>query len=196
MIQLSYFFSLVLLFSLSFFSCNDKEQENTSSISNIGNLKTDTVKSSDEFPIIDTVSLKYFWNEFKENLVKDQRKKVIEVLDFPVYATHIVLFNFSHNCDTALYVKKEEDLKDLVIDEDNIEQNYDFIFSETLKEMIHQTSVQDLLLKGRKHKNSHGLSYGLFPKEYEIEINCSSDHLLIFHITFKNEEWKIKISGL
>jgi len=143
----------------------------------------------------DTVSFCAFWNNFQNNIHNENRKEVIEVLKFPVRAIFPVLFRYAHDCDTTVYMKNMDKYYDFDIDEHNIDEYYDFIFTETLKDMIKQTTIQYLLtLVDKEFDNFIRLS--LFPKNYNVKVNCPNDHHMVFFISYENEQWKIGIGGL
>lgn len=148
-----------------------------------------------DFPI-DTISLNRFWNNFQENIRSNNKKAIIEVLEFPVHAIHPVLFRYAHDCDTVAYIKNEEKYASFDIDKNNINEFFDFVFSEVLKEIIEQTSTQDLLKKGHRSKTFQGLTYTFFPKNYKVKVNCPNDHNLKFYLSYDNSNWRIGIGGL
>lgn len=144
---------------------------------------------------IDTVSLKEFWNSFKENINYDNKNQIIEVLKFPVHAIHPVMFRYAHDCDTTAYIENEKKYENFDIDSNNINKYYDFIFSDVLKKIISQTSTQDLLKKGIRSKSSPMLIYVFFPKDYNVKVNCPNDHNLKFYFHQELKNWKIGIGG-
>lgn len=157
-------------------------------------------KEMQSFVPIDTVSLCVFWANFQNNLRNDNKQEVIDVLEFPIRAIFLVLFKYAYDCDTIAYIEGEKQYGDFDIYKNNVFEYYDFIFSETLKEIVQQISFSDLLNENNIDKNSSGLILGLtlqlFPKNYNVKVNCSNDHLLKFHISFENKKWNIEIGGL
>jgi hypothetical protein len=75
-------------------------------------------------------------------------------------------------------------------------RDYDFLFSDVLKEVIYQTSVNVLLSKGHRYDKTPGLAYQLYPKNYKIKVNCPNDHLMILYIGFEKGKWRMGIGGL
>lgn len=145
---------------------------------------------------IDTVSLCVFWNGFQQDLRFGNKQKVIEVFNFPIHAIFPVLFRYAHDCDTIAYIENEEKYRDFDIDENQMTEYYDFVFTEVLKEIIYQTSVDDLLTKGYRSEKIPGITYTFFPKNYNVKVNCPNDHNLKFHISYKEDRWNIAIGGL
>jgi hypothetical protein len=82
------------------------------------------------------------------------------------------------------------------IEENNIAEYYDFVFTDILKEIIYQTSVDDLFSKGYKNEKIPGLTYVFFPKNYNVQVNCPNDHNLKFYFTYQQNRWQIDIGGL
>ncbi|KAF2515804.1 hypothetical protein E0W68_12690 [Flavobacterium salilacus subsp. salilacus] len=195
---------LLLLFVV--FSCGfseeKKEKHQQNIISQEGNeympLISDTLKVREEkLPLpIDTASLGNFWSNFKKNLKDNNKNEVIEVFNFPIRAIHPVIFKYAHDCDTLAYIQNEEKYIDFDITQDNILQYYDFVFTKELKQVVAQTSLDDLLTKGYGNTVAPSVSYTFFPKEYDIKVNCPNDHNLQFYISYKEDNWSISVGGL
>ncbi|QTY27304.1 hypothetical protein [Flavobacterium sp. CS20] len=147
-----------------------------------------------DFPI-DTISLEHFWNNFQNNIRNNNKDKVIEVLEFPVHAIFFVTFQFAYDCDTLKFMRNEDKYADFDIDNNNVMEYYNFMFCNTLKEIILQTSTKDLLKDGIRYKNRPGLIFMFYPKDYR-EISCPNDHNLQFYIRYENNRWHIGIGGL
>ena len=179
----------IIIFGLFFLSyCSFSQQENDNSL----------IQKETNFAPIDTVSLSIFWDNFKYNLHVKNKKKIIDVLEFPIHAEFFVDFQFAYDCDIETFKANEKKYSNFYIDKNNIEKYYDFVFSKPLKEMIAQTTVKDLLEKGERFKNHSGMVYHFFPQyfyQYARE-NCPYDISLNFIISFENDKWGIIISGL
>lgn len=147
---------------------------------------------------IDTALWSKFWIDFQEDIRSNNKKQIIELLEFPVHAIYPVLFQYAHDCDTVAYIENEKRYGDFDVDSSNINEYYDFIFTDVLKDVILQTSVDDLYRKGIRYKLSTGVSltYQFFPKDYDVKVNCPNDHLLKFHISNELKGWQISIGGL
>lgn len=187
---------------------NIQTEENQSEIKNIEHIPDTTGQALEtmkewqkkedakpDFPI-DTISLNRFWNNFQENINSNNRQRIIEVLKFPVHAIHPVIFQYAHDCDTAAYIENEQKYANIDIDNSNVDEYFDFIFSDVLKEIINQTSTQDLLERGIRSKSRSMLTYVFFPKDYQVKVNCLNDHNLKFYLHQELENWKIGIGGL
>ena len=195
---------LIVLFAV--FSCgfseDKREKENQNTVSQESkeyvSVPVDTLKIEEEkLPLpIDTASLENFWNSFKNNLKENNKREVIKVFNFPIRAIHPVLFKYAHDCDTLAYIQNEEKYHDFDITHENISQYYDFVFTKELKEVIAQTSIDDLLTKGYGNTVVAGVTYTFFPKKYNIKVNCPNDHNLKFHITYKENSWSMSVGGL
>lgn len=171
-----------------------EKEEEISAIAEKGNTALN--KKNVDSILLDTVALKSFWGNFQNNLHNENRQKVIEVLDLPIHAIFLVLFRYAVDCDTLAYIENEKKYWNFDIDTNNIVQYYDFVFTEVLKKIINQTSVNDLLSKGYINDKIPGLTYIFFPKNYDVKVNCSNDHNLKFYITCKENRWLIGIGGL
>lgn len=152
--------------------------------------------STVSFVPIDTASLDAFWVDFQNNLRNDNKQRVIEVFEYPIHAEHIVIFKFAYDCDTTALVIERDKYAEFDIEKNNIVEYYDFVFTDVLKEIIYQTSVEDLLSKGYKNTKIPGLTYTFSPKNYRVKVNCFNDHNLKFYITYKEHKWRIEIGGL
>ncbi|HXD93064.1 MAG TPA: hypothetical protein VNX01_07605 [Bacteroidia bacterium] len=150
--------------------------------------------SSNKSNKIDTVSLDKFWRSFQYNLLTKNKDSIIAILDFPVHALFPVIFQYAYDCDTVLYSKNEDKYHDFDITKANINQYFSFVFSDTLIKIVQQISTQRLLKNG-VDKDSEGLTYECFPKDY-IKVNCPNDHLYMFYITKKANIWHLGIGGL
>lgn len=184
------------------FSEDKKENQQQNIVSQESNeyttILTDSLKIKEKeltLPI-DTASLGNFWSSFKNNLKENNKKEVIKVFNFPIRAIHPVLFRYAHDCDTLAYIENEEKYHDFDITHENISQYYDFVFTKELKEVIAQTSLDDLLTKGYGNTVVPGLTYTFFPKEYDIKVNCANDHNLKFYISYRENDWSISVGGL
>lgn len=214
---------ILIVVGVSLFSCVDEEKDsdiktqefdeasktegyneviNGEHIVDMNNSKLDSIeewrKEEDlkpDFPI-DSITLKKFWNSFRESIRNDDRKNVVSKLDFPVHAIHPVIFKYSHDCDTSDYIKNEEKYANFDIDEKNINEYYDFIFTPVLKNIILQTSYEMVLEKGIRSKNESMVTYTFFAKDYKVKVKCANDHNLKFYIFKESDEWKISIGGL
>ena len=152
--------------------------------------------TKDELFQLDSVSLSQFWEDFQKNISSKNKNKIIAVLEFPIHAIHPVLFQYAHDCDTALYIKNEIKYKNIDVDSSNTDKYFDFIFSDVLKDIISQTSAKDLMKNGIRYKHSEGLTYEFFPKKYNVKVNCPNDHLLMFYFKHEAKGWRIGIGGL
>lgn len=161
-------------------------------------LTQDTLKSkkSNKIIPIDTNSLGIFWNDFKRDLKNDNKAQVIKSFDFPIRAIYPVIFKYAHDCDTLAYVRYEEKYNDFDITESNILEYYNFVFTDELKEVIYQTSLDDLLTNGYRNTVVTGITYSFFPKKYNIKVNCPNDHNLKFYFLYKDNRWKISVGGI
>jgi len=142
----------------------------------------------------DSISLCAFWSNFQYNISNGRKKEVIDALEFPIHAIFPVIFRYAHDCDTITYIKNMKKYYDFDITMSNIDEYYDFIFTNTLKKIIKQTTIQNLL--DSKDVSSGGFILMFFPKDYDIKVNCSNDHLMKFYIGYDNKQWKIGIGGL
>ena len=147
-------------------------------------------------PNIDTLSLRVFWNSLQESIVEEQKRAVVSKFNFPIRAIYPVLFKYAHDCDTLSYVENEEKYHDFDITLDNVESYYDFVFTEELKKVVTETSIQELLSKGYFNDKMPGLTYSFYPKDYDLKTSCVNDHNMKFNFIYKNDTWKITISGL
>lgn len=144
---------------------------------------------------IDSVSFNSFWKKFKSDIKNDNRKEVVKIIGYPVRAIYPVIFQYSYDCDTIKFIHNQEKYSDTVINIENINEYYDFVFNEVLKKVILKTSIEDLLKKGII--NNGGLTFEIYAKDYYSEIECPNDHLLMLHF-YKNEEgyWMVSFGGL
>ena len=202
---------IFILLSIYLFSCNrilKEKDENyqteyvnktnlnhSESIAIINSFKDSL--SSNEIDLKDSLSLKLFWCDFQNNLRNNYKQKVIKDLEYPIHAIFPVIFKYACDCDTLEFIKGQEKYEDFDITKNNVIEYYDFIFNDTLKDIILQTSFEDLLYKGiwNSHK-IEGLTYNIFPKNYNIKVKCSNDHLIKLYINFKNNKWIIGFGGL
>ncbi len=145
---------------------------------------------------IDTLSLSVFWNSLQKSIIEEHKRDVVAKFNFPIRAIYPVLFKYAHDCDTITYVKNEEKYHDFDITLDNVESYYDFVFTEELKKVVTETSIQQLLSKGYLNEKIPGLTYSFYPKDYDLKVSCSNDHNMKFNFIYKNSSWKITISGL
>ena len=194
---------LILLFGV--FSCgfseDKKEKEQKNTVSQESNEYIDTgslkVKGEELNQPIDTASLGSFWSNFKNNLKENNKKEVIKVFNFPIRAIHPVLFRYAHDCDTLAYIENEEKYHDFDITHENISQYYDFVFTKELKQVIAQTSLDDLLTEGKIYtEDNPSIIYTFFPKKYDIKVNCPNDHNLKFYMVYAENRWSISVGGL
>jgi hypothetical protein len=189
-------FILVLLL----FCCSNTLRNTTDKATYNRNFRvnSDLQTQKTEFVVIDTVSLTMFWNKLKNDLRTGNNTEVIEVFNYPIHAYYLVLFKFAYDCDTTSFNVDEDKYGNFDIDKNNIEDYYDFVFTDYLKDMIYQTRVTDVVEKGYRYKNNAGLTYNFFPQHcYKYaRNNCPNDHLLKFHISFANNKWNIEIGGL
>ena len=144
---------------------------------------------------IDTVSLDKFWRNFQHDLLVKNKDSVTAILDFPVHAIFSVLFRYAYDCDTALYMKNEDKYHNFDITKANINEYFDFVFSDTLIKIVQQISTRDLLQKGIRYENFEGVLFECFPKDF-IKVNCPNDHLYMFFITKESNNWRLGIGGL
>lgn len=93
-------------------------------------------KEESSYALIDSISLRAFWYDFKSNLKSNNKQAVIDVFKYPIPANHFVIFKYSYDCDTLGLIENEEEYGNLYFDRDNIIEYYDFIFSDILKEII------------------------------------------------------------
>lgn len=144
---------------------------------------------------IDTISLKNFWNSFQGNIRTNNKSKVIEVLEFPVHAVFLTAFQFSYDCDTARFVRDEKKYLDVDIDKNNAMKYYDFMFGGILKEMILNTSAEDLVQKGM-NSSAPGIAFRFFVRDYIPKGKCYFDHSVYFYFRqIGGKHWLISISG-
>ncbi len=144
---------------------------------------------------IDSVSFNSFWKKFKSDIKNDNRKEIVKIIGYPVRAIYPVIFQYSYDCDTIKFIHNQEKYSDTVINIENINEYYDFVFNEVLKKVILKTSIEDLLKNGII--NDGGLTFEIYAKDYYSEIECLNDHLLMLHF-YKNEEgyWMVSFGGL
>jgi hypothetical protein len=154
------------------------------------------ITSKDSLPAIDTASLFQFWNSFKDDLKNNNKLKVTSKLVFPAHAVHLVTFKYSHDCDTTAYVLNQKKYSKFDITSQNVDKYYDFIFSDVLREIISQTSAEELLQKGYRNEVLPGITYIFFAKDYNVKVACPNDHNLKFYIICKKNKWSIEIGGL
>lgn len=178
-------------------STNVKEDANVQSDSFYAKNTVEAFSNKDSLgEVLDTASLYNFWTTFKKDIQADNKEYIVNVLEYPVRAYHLVLFQYAHDCDTTTFIKNEKEYYNLDINQTNVYEYYDFIFTDVLKKIIQQTSFEDLISKGIKEKGKPWLTYRFFPKDYDVQVNCSNDHLLMFYISEENDGWKIGIGGL
>lgn len=193
------FFNIIILMTLSCSINNNYINENRKfygAYVRMNNAEVINIESEQVAPKIDTLSLRIFWNSLQKSIVEDKRQDVIEKFNFPIRSIFPVIFKYAHDCDTTSYTKNEEKYNDVDITPDNIKSYYDFVFTEELKRVIIDTSIDDLLSKGHLNEKIPGLTYAFFPKNYNIKVNCINDHNMKFYFLFKNTSWRITISGL
>lgn len=199
---------LVIIVLICFWSCNSKKETKAVTQHDIPKVlkenKTSPFKFNEKILSnnnieqaiqIDTLSLRDFWVNFQKNINEDNKQEVTKVLIYPVRAIYPVIFKFSHDCDTIAYVQNEQKYNNFDLTKENVTEYYDFLFSVKLKEIIRLTSVDDLLNNGIIYDNNSAITYQIFPKNY-FKVNCSNDHLMRFHISYKETHWRIEISGL
>jgi len=83
--------------------------------------------------VLDTTSLHNFWINFQKDLQRGNKDSIIKVLEYPVRAYYIVLFQFAHNCDTNAFIINERKFSDLDITQANVYEHYNFIFTKLLQ---------------------------------------------------------------
>jgi hypothetical protein len=190
----------LLISGLLLVCCINASKNNTDKIGNNQNLHVAThLQNADpKSAIIDTVSLSVFWHKLQNNLRNGNKQEVIEVFKYPIHFEYILLLKFAYDCDTVFYAENSDKYNDFDIDQHNIDQYYDTVFTHYLKDMIYRTSVNDLLKKGHRNKKISGIAYEFFPQEFYKYAydNCPNDHLIIFGIGFENNKWSIEIGGL
>jgi len=177
---------------------NDSEYEKQISNSRVVELsKISCNKKNDLYhiPFKDTISFKRFWGNFQYNIRNNNREEIIKVLKMPVHSIHFVQFKYSYDCDTLKYAKNVDIYSDFDIDENNINEYYDFMFCETLKKMLLQTSTDRIFKEGIRYKNSSELIFLFFPKKY-FKVNCPNDHNLKFVFSKCPKGWQIEIDGI
>lgn len=145
---------------------------------------------------LDTLSLLAFWRKFQENLQNDDREVVIRTMEYPIHAIFPVLFRFGHDCDSSVFARDSQKYAEFDIDSTKALEYFDFVFSKELKMAIAQTNGSMLVRKGIANQVVQGITFNLFPKEYDIPVACPNDQHLILYITYPEDEWKIEIGGL
>jgi hypothetical protein len=196
----------LLISGLLLVCCSNATKNNTAETAGNQNLQfvnelqiqDDKQIDKTEFAPIDTVSLSIFWNKLQNDLRNGNTKEVIEVFEYPIHFEYILLLKFAYDCDTVFYAENSDKYNDFDIDHHNIDQYYDTVFTNYLKDMIYRTGVNDLLEKGYRYKDNTGMTYNFFPQEFYkyARDNCPNDHLLKFHISFENTKWSIEVGGL
>jgi hypothetical protein len=166
---------------------------NDSSVMELKNNRTDEIDSMTV--TLDSASLDIFWNNFKLNLRENNKKGIINVLEFPIHAYNIVLFQYSYDCDTATFIEQEKKFLNIDIDSSNINRYYNFIFSDVFKEIINQTTTEDILERGVIYESGEGIAYRFFAKDYNVDVKCVNDHELTFYFYSKNNSWRVRVGG-
>jgi|SRR4030095_4674578 len=168
---------------------NDTTKKTLKVIAKNSNKQQDT-----SFLSIDTVSLGNFWSSFQKNIRANNKRKVIDVLEFPIHAIFLVTFQFSYDCDTAKFILNENKYLGFDIDKNNVQQHYDLIFSKILKEMILNTSLKDLTEK-RLESDGKNFTYAFFVRDFKPKGKCYFDHRIYFYFNQLDKNWKIAIGG-
>ncbi|WP_116978941.1 hypothetical protein [Chitinophaga silvatica] len=162
---------------------------------NLNTFQSESFELDTSLP--DTTSFSQFWNEFRDNVISNNKQEVIKHLDFPIHAIFPVQFRFAYDCDTVRFINDEKMYGNFDINSNQIIEFYNFVFDPTFQKIIGATTVDRILKKGSQYRCSNGtcIEYQFFPKEY-IKVECSSDSNLKFYFRKENNSWKIEIGGI